>query len=128
MEYYEKNRHRTLTDDSKICLAKHLTRSQAFDNFLAKKFATVKRYGAEGAESMMAVFDEILMSCGANGIEEVVIGMPHRGRLNVLTGLLGVSKDAFFHKVSKWIYLIPIVKYNTYVLVARKCRVFKGCS
>ena len=67
---------------------------------MAKKFGTVKRYGAEGAESMMAFFDEVLRGCGQGGIEEVVIGMAHRGRLNLLTDLLQLSHKVFFHKAS----------------------------
>jgi probable 2-oxoglutarate dehydrogenase E1 component DHKTD1 len=99
VKHYELTRNREHADEIKIRLAKHLTESQTFDNFMAKKFSTVKRYGAEGAESMIAFFDEALATCGASGIEEVVIGMAHRGRLNVLTGLLQLSKKVFFHKV-----------------------------
>lgn len=101
IKHYELNRDRTYSEDRKIRLAKSLAQSQAFDHFLAKKFSTVKRYGAEGAESMMAFFDEMLAECGKSGIEEVVIGMSHRGRLNVLTGLLQLPKETFFHKVKE---------------------------
>ena len=93
------NRDRVFSEDSKLYLAKSLTKSQTFDHFLAKKFSTVKRYGAEGAEGMMAFFDEVVRECGRSGIQEVVIGMPHRGRLNLLTGFLRYSKETFFHKV-----------------------------
>lgn len=96
---YELARNRAHTEETKLRLAKHLLQSQAFDNFMAKKFATVKRYGAEGAESMMAFFDEVVNSCGNLGIEEVVIGMTHRGRLNLLTGLFQLSQKSFFHKL-----------------------------
>lgn len=99
MEHYELTRNREHSAETKLKLAKHLTQSQTFDNFMAKKFGTVKRYGAEGAESMLAFFDEVLTTCGGSGIEEVVIGMAHRGRLNLLTGLLQLSKRTFFHKV-----------------------------
>lgn len=61
---------------------------QEFDHFLATKFATVKRYGGEGAESMMGFFHELLKMSAYSGITDVIIGMPHRGRLNLLTGLL----------------------------------------
>ncbi|KTF72017.1 hypothetical protein cypCar_00046147 [Cyprinus carpio] len=62
--------------------------SQEFDHFLATKFATVKRYGGEGAESMMGFFYELFRSAVYSGVTDVVMGMPHRGRLNLLTGLL----------------------------------------
>ena len=45
-------------------MAEQLIKCQTFDRFLAKKFGTVKRYGAEGAESMLAFFDEVLSKCG----------------------------------------------------------------
>ncbi|GCC42102.1 hypothetical protein chiPu_0026311, partial [Chiloscyllium punctatum] len=59
-----------------------------FDRFLATKFSTVKRYGGEGAESMMGFFHELFRNAAFNGVADVVLGMPHRGRLNLLTGLL----------------------------------------
>ena len=55
---------------------------------MATKFATVKRYGGEGAESMMGFFYELLKMAAYSGVTDVIIGMPHRGRLNLLTGLL----------------------------------------
>ena len=61
---------------------------QEFDHFLATKFATVKRYGGEGAESMMGCFYQLFHQAAHSGVTDVVIGMPHRGRLNLLTGLL----------------------------------------
>ena len=99
VKHYELNRDRVLSCENKLRLVNHLIQSQTFDNFLAKKFSTLKRYGAEGAESMMAFFDQVLYSCCDHGIEEVVIGMPHRGRLNLLLGLLKFSSETFFHKV-----------------------------
>ena len=54
---------------------------------MATKFATVKRYGGEGAESMMGFFYELLKMAAYSGVTDVIIGMPHRGRLNLLTGL-----------------------------------------
>lgn len=122
MNHYELSRNREQTKETKLRLAKHLTESQTFDNFMAKKFGTVKRYGAEGAESMMAFFDEVLSCCGASNIEEVVIGMAHRGRLNLLTGLLQLSKKTFFHKVHTYVKHEHALSYAhvTVHLVARE--------
>jgi len=64
------------------------SKTQEFDHFLATKFATVKRYGGEGAESMMGFFDELFHQSARSGVTDVIIGMPHRGRLNLLSGLL----------------------------------------
>ncbi|XP_058954932.2 2-oxoadipate dehydrogenase complex component E1 [Pocillopora verrucosa] len=91
----------TLENESKrqTYLAKLLLKSEAFDNFLAKKFPTVKRYGAEGAESMMAFFDELFLQSSYSKIQELVLGIPHRGRLNLLTGLLKYPTAQLFHKI-----------------------------
>ena len=99
VEHYESNRDRVLSDQVKLRLVEHLVRSQTLDNFLAKKFATLKRYGAEGAESMMAFFDQVVTNCSSAGIDEIVIGMTHRGRQNLLLGILQFPSEAFFHKV-----------------------------
>ena len=96
---YEQSRNRVYTEESRLKFAKCLAKSQAFDHFLAKKFSTVKRYGAEGAESTMIFLNEVFAECGYNDINEVIIGMAHRGKLNVLTGILQYSTDTFFHKV-----------------------------
>lgn len=95
----EKISEDTLTEECKIRLALELIRSQAFDNFLANKFTGLKRYGGEGAESMMAFFSEILCMSADKNIKEVVLGMPHRGRLNLLTGMLDMPPEKLFRKL-----------------------------
>lgn len=100
VRHYEENRHSPMTSGVQQRTAKHLLQSQAFDVFLAKKFGSVKRYGAEGAESMFVFFDEVFGSCGGRGVRDVILAMPHRGRLNLLIGLLGLPTEALFHKVS----------------------------
>uniref|UniRef100_A0A8D0Q467 2-oxoadipate dehydrogenase complex component E1 n=1 Tax=Sus scrofa TaxID=9823 RepID=A0A8D0Q467_PIG len=74
-------------------------KKEAFDHFLATKFATVKRYGGEGAESMMGFFYELLRTAAYSGVTDVIIGMPHRGRLNLLTGLLQFPPELMFRKM-----------------------------
>ncbi|KAK7821099.1 hypothetical protein U0070_020461 [Myodes glareolus] len=59
----------------------------------------MKRYGGEGAESMMGFFHELLKSSAYGGITDVIIGMPHRGRLNLLTGLLQLPPELMFRKM-----------------------------
>ncbi|CAG8496484.1 15859_t:CDS:10 [Acaulospora morrowiae] len=76
-----------------------LTRSEVFDHFMAKKFPQIKRYGLEGAESMMVALDKLFEVSNQAGITDVVLCMPHRGRLNLLTGLLNFSPTRLFHKV-----------------------------
>lgn len=53
----------------------------------------MKRYGGEGAESMMGFFLELFRYAAKNGVTDVVMGMPHRGRLNLLTGLLSFPPE-----------------------------------
>uniref|UniRef100_A0A8C8JZU0 2-oxoadipate dehydrogenase complex component E1 n=1 Tax=Oncorhynchus tshawytscha TaxID=74940 RepID=A0A8C8JZU0_ONCTS len=85
---FEEFKKETFTAEERKKLAKLMLESQEFDNFLANKFSTVKRYGGEGAESMMGVFYEMFRLLSHSGVTDIVMGMPHRGRLNLLTGLL----------------------------------------
>ena len=73
---------------------------------MATKFATVKRYGGEGAESMMGFFYELLKMAAYSGVTDVIIGMPHRGRLNLLTGLLQFPPEV------KDFLCFPLFMYN----------------
>jgi probable 2-oxoglutarate dehydrogenase E1 component DHKTD1 len=73
--------------------------SEMFDQFLAKKFAQVKRYGLEGNEAMMPLLDALFNASARHGSTHVVVGMPHRGRLNFLTGLLKYPLPALFYKM-----------------------------
>jgi probable 2-oxoglutarate dehydrogenase E1 component DHKTD1 len=66
---------------------------------LGKKFPNIKRYGLEGAESMMVALDRLFALSAENAIKDVVIGMPHRGRLNLLCDLLEYPYQALFHKM-----------------------------
>lgn len=97
-ENYERIMNETVPDDTRIDIAALLLKSQAWDNFLATKFPTVKRYGAEGAESMMAFFRELFMLSVDDGISHIVLGMPHRGRLNLLTTMLNTRPAKIFNK------------------------------
>ncbi|BGP17894.1 putative 2-oxoglutarate dehydrogenase E1 component DHKTD1, mitochondrial [Rhodosporidiobolus nylandii] len=82
-------------------LAHHalLAKSESSDRFLAKRFPSVKRYGLEGAEGMMVAVAKVLSEASEVGVEEVVIGMPHRGRLNLLTQLLDLDPRVVFRKM-----------------------------
>ncbi|CAH0552068.1 unnamed protein product [Brassicogethes aeneus] len=88
-----------LDSETKVKLATNLLLSQNFDNFLAKKFPGLKRYGGEGAESMMGFFHETFRLAALDDIEQVVLGMPHRGRLNLLTCLLNFPPARMFSKI-----------------------------
>ncbi|KAJ7095767.1 Transketolase, pyrimidine binding domain-containing protein [Mycena belliarum] len=76
-----------------------LARSEVFDNFLQLKFPNLKRYGLEGGESMLPALDTLFSAAAKAGISSIIIGMPHRGRLNLLTDLLQYPNTALFHKI-----------------------------
>ncbi|WP_416402131.1 2-oxoglutarate dehydrogenase E1 component [Alicycliphilus denitrificans] len=73
-----------------------LTASEGLERYLHTKYVGQKRFSLEGGESFIAAMDELIQSAGAKGVQEVVIGMAHRGRLNVLVNTLGkMPKDLF---------------------------------
>uniref|UniRef100_A0AAV1V5H1 Transketolase-like pyrimidine-binding domain-containing protein n=1 Tax=Peronospora matthiolae TaxID=2874970 RepID=A0AAV1V5H1_9STRA len=76
-----------------------MMRADVFETFMAKKFASFKRYSGEGAESMLPAVETVLQACTTSGISDVVIGMPHRGRLALLVGSLDYPAHKIFHKV-----------------------------
>ena len=84
------------TDKGKKAILERLTAAEFFENFLDKKYTGTKRFGLEGGESLIPALEQILKYGGKNGIEEVVIGMPHRGRLNVLANFMGKPFSAIF--------------------------------
>ncbi|NWH79908.1 DHTK1 dehydrogenase, partial [Piaya cayana] len=96
---FEELKQEALTPEEKKHLCKLMLESQEFDHFLATKFATVKRYGGEGAESMMGFFHELFKMCAYSGVTDIILGMPHRGRLNLLTGLLQLPPELMFRKM-----------------------------
>ncbi|XP_049633037.1 2-oxoadipate dehydrogenase complex component E1 [Suncus etruscus] len=96
---FEDLKKETFTTEERKLLSRLMLESQEFDHFLATKFATVKRYGGEGAESMVGFVHEVLRMAAYSGITDVVIGMPHRGRLNLLAGLLQCPPELMFRKM-----------------------------
>ena len=73
-----------------------LTAAEGLERFLHTKYVGQKRFSLEGGESFIAAMDELIQSAGAQGVQEIVIGMAHRGRLNVLVNTMGKQpKDLF---------------------------------
>lgn len=95
----EELNHEVLNNNERLELANHLIKSQTFDKFLANKFPGLKRYGGEGAESMMAFFSEVFRISAQDSLEQIVIGMSHRGRLNLLIGMLDFRPVKMFTKL-----------------------------
>ncbi|KAN0028412.1 hypothetical protein ACTFIV_010256 [Dictyostelium citrinum] len=98
-EKFEQLQHQTPTKAEKINILKNLIKSEIFDQFMQKKFPTFKRYGLEGNESMMVSCDSIFRESAKNQLKNVVIGMPHRGRLNLLVQMCNYPAKDFFWKV-----------------------------
>ncbi|RIA85155.1 thiamine diphosphate-binding protein [Glomus cerebriforme] len=96
LESYDKT---SLTPKEKKRIFEFLTRSEVFDHFMSKKFPQVKRYGLEGAESMLVALEKLFEVSNKAGVIEAVLCMPHRGRLNLLTDLLKFPPVRLFHKV-----------------------------
>jgi len=82
-------------DDQRYILER-LNAAEAFEKFLATKYVGQKRFGLEGAESAIPILDAILEAAADADLDGSVIGMPHRGRLNVLTNIVGKSYDQLF--------------------------------
>ena len=85
-----------LSKDRKDRILERINSAEAFEKFLATKYVGTKRFGIEGAESAIPILDEILSGAADEGLDGAVIGMAHRGRLNVLSNIMGKSYEAIF--------------------------------
>ncbi|EDW16268.1 probable 2-oxoglutarate dehydrogenase E1 component DHKTD1 homolog, mitochondrial [Drosophila mojavensis] len=97
---FESLSERQLQSTERCEIAELLIKSQAWDNFMALKFPTVKRYSGEGAESMLAFFWQLLRDSVQANIEHVVLAMPHRGRTSLQAVLLNMRPAKVFRKLS----------------------------
>ncbi|WP_138380978.1 2-oxoglutarate dehydrogenase E1 component [Luteithermobacter gelatinilyticus] len=86
------------TAEGKRAILQKLTEAEIFEQYLAKKYIGTKRFGLDGAESLIPALEGIIKTGGHNGVKEIVIGMPHRGRLNVLANVMGKPYRAIFHE------------------------------
>ena len=78
-----------------------LVKAEEFEHFLHKNYVGQKRFGLEGAETLIAAIDSLIESGPSNGVKEIVMGMAHRGRLNVLANIFRKSYDYIFHEFSE---------------------------
>ncbi|MBS0580568.1 MAG: 2-oxoglutarate dehydrogenase E1 component [Proteobacteria bacterium] len=85
-----------LTHEEKRNLLWQLTAAEGLERYLHTKYVGQKRFSLEGCEAFIPLMDDLIQNCGSAGMEEVVIGMAHRGRLNVLVNLLGKSPAVLF--------------------------------
>ena len=90
--------HSKTPRDEQLRILHKLNQAEAFETFLQTKFVGQKRFSLEGAETTVPLLDEICEAAADNGLDEVVIGMAHRGRLNVLTNIVGKSYGNVFRE------------------------------
>ena len=83
-----------------IALLRTLLEAETFETFLHSRYVGQKRFSLQGAESLMVILDTILHKCPQEGIEEICMGMAHRGRLNVLANFLKKSLQTIFTEFS----------------------------
>lgn len=87
-----------LTVEKKKRILEKLNGAVGFENFLAKKFVAQKRFGLEGGEGCIPGLDAMITRGASLGVKEVVIGMAHRGRLNVLSNIMGKTYSYIFNE------------------------------
>jgi len=116
------------TNKGKKAILNKLIQAEGFEKFLAVKFVGTKRFGLDGAESLIPALEQIVKRGGHLGVKEIKIGMPHRGRLNVLANLLQKSYKRIFNEFAGEYSSVPTdstgdVKYH---LGASSNREFDG--
>ncbi len=89
---------RDLTRDCQTRILTRLTDAEIFEEFLAKKYVGAKRFGLEGAESLIPLLDLALEQAAEHGVKNIVMGMAHRGRLNVMANIMGKSPALVFRE------------------------------
>lgn len=88
--------HPQLPNDVRSWLLDQLTGAEGIEHYLHKKYVGQKRFSLEGGESLIPLMGELIERAGSQGVEEIVIGMSHRGRLNMLVNILGKSPTRLF--------------------------------
>jgi 2-oxoglutarate dehydrogenase E1 component len=96
-EQFETSRvHSALAADEQAAVLASLTRAEGIERYLNTRFVGQKRFSLEGSETLIPVLDDLIQRAGEGGVQELVIGMAHRGRLNVLVNVLGKSPSDLF--------------------------------
>jgi 2-oxoglutarate dehydrogenase E1 component len=88
----------SFTREGRRAILTKLVEAEGFEKFCDVKFTGTKRFGLDGAESLIPALEQIIKRGGNLGVKEIVVGMPHRGRLNVLTQVMGKPHRALFHE------------------------------
>jgi 2-oxoglutarate dehydrogenase E1 component len=88
----------TFTQNGRKAILNKLVEAEGFEKFCHVKFMGTKRFGLDGGEALIPAMEQIIKRGGALGIEEIVIGMPHRGRLSVLANVMSKPYKAIFNE------------------------------
>jgi len=86
------------SDDKKFQILQRLVAAGEFEKYLHTRYVGQKRFSLEGAESLIPMLDELIQRAGEHEVTEIVLGMAHRGRLNVLTNILGKAPNTLFQE------------------------------
>ncbi len=88
----------TLSDKERLWLLEHLTSAEGIERYLHTRYVGQKRFSLEGGDSLVPLIDDLIQQGGVSGIREIIIGMNHRGRINVLVNILGKSPEELFEE------------------------------
>ncbi|HYM18281.1 MAG TPA: 2-oxoglutarate dehydrogenase E1 component [Micropepsaceae bacterium] len=86
------------TPEGKRAILNKLIEAEIFEKFCGAKFVTTKRFGLDGGESAIPALEQVIKRGGALGVKDIVLGMPHRGRLNVLANVMSKPYRQIFHE------------------------------
>ena len=87
--------------EEKLRILRKIIQAEEFENFLHTRYVGQKRFSLEGGETLITALDSIFQKCPDEGVEEIVMGMAHRGRLNVLANVMGKSHEFIFREFSE---------------------------
>jgi 2-oxoglutarate dehydrogenase E1 component len=119
----------TFTKEGKRAILNKLVEAEGFEKFLDVRYTGTKRFGLDGGESLIPALEQIIKRGGNLGVKEIVLGMAHRGRLNVLTQVMGKPHRALFHEFKGGSFAPDDVEGSgdvKYHLGASSDRVFDG--
>jgi 2-oxoglutarate dehydrogenase E1 component len=88
------------TPEGKKAILAKVIEAEQYEKFLGRKYVGTKRFGLDGGEAMIPALESFIKTGGALGVREIVIGMPHRGRLNVLANVMAKPYRIIFHEFS----------------------------
>ena len=94
------DKHIEFTANGKKAILSAVIRGEQYEKFLGRKYVGTKRFGLDGGESMIPALEAVIKHGGQLGVKEIVYGMAHRGRLNVLANVLGKPYKVIFHEFS----------------------------